>query len=354
MSFFSSSARRPGPRRRRVALRPARGFTLIELFVSQAIVGVMAAAIFALIAAQTKSFHTSWSTSEAQIRLRESTHLLLRDLQGIGSDQDLPGQLLGFTDGGTGGSDAVVVFRQDAAICTGALGIDSIDHSAETITLELVDHDANAGTANVCPMGNIVGCSAATVSGRVAHVRGDLRAGFFYVSSADETNCTLSVPTGDNADYITNYESQNDVTASSMTNILNPGQANGLGSPVGVLFGSSIAFSVDDAREVLQRSVNGLPPTDVIDDVRDLQIELAHDLDLDGVIDAGEWNTTGTLAGATPANFRAVRLGLMTFASSKDNIVARPPSVFGNRNHTTAPDGRRYRYSFVLAAARNR
>ena len=47
------------------------------------------------------------------------------------------------------------------------------------------------------------------------------------------------------------------------------------------------------------------------------------------------------------------QIGLLTFAKAKDDMTSPAPPLFGNRNLTSVPVDRRYRSSFVFAAARN-
>ena len=73
-----------GGRKRR---RPLRGLTLIELIVAQVVVSIIAAGMFTLIGAMTRSFHEEQGATEAQVRLREASSVLLRTLQGIGGSE---------------------------------------------------------------------------------------------------------------------------------------------------------------------------------------------------------------------------------------------------------------------------
>jgi len=327
-----------------------RGFTLVELIVSQVIVGIIAAGVFGLIAAQTQSFHSNWSATEAQVRLREATHLMLRDAQGLGDVSQGAGEMIGFVDGGSGDADELFVYRNDVALCQGGLGVDTV--AGDTLQLTLVDYDLD-GTDD-CPIDDAAtNCPSAELVGSSALVIGDgplAEHAVLLVTAANAGTCSVTFADGANGNYKQFFDvAHPDLPSqSSVSDVI-----AAVGSVTGVSFGNRMHFYVNAPRENLMRMVNAQAETVVVEGIRDLQVQAAHDVDNNDVIANTEWRSTATLTDATAFNFRAMRIGLMAFANSKRSIEVAPPNIFGNRDHSAAPGGRRYRQSFVIAAARN-
>jgi hypothetical protein len=342
VSCCSSSAEQ---RRRR---RRVRGVTLVELLVAQVIVAIVIAGVFALVAAQTRSYHQNWSAVEAQVRLREATHVMLREMQGLGGEDGFAGDIVSFSDGGNSASDTVTLFLRDFSVCGGIQPVEDFDGD-DIELVDTVDLSDPPDGVDDCPINFLPGCDEADLLGRAVLARGDNHGARFVITSVDVSDCKVELGSSPaNTAFRAAYNAAWGTSHSSVSAVLGD-----LGTEEAVVFGSTMTFTVDDSREMLQRSVNGAAAVDVLPRVTDLQVEFAHDLNGNDLIDAGEWDTTGGLAGATPRNFHGVRFGLVTYASSGNAVEAAPPT-FGNRDLSGVPGGRRYRYSMHFAAARNR
>lgn len=328
--------------------RRLRGLTLIELMVAQVIVGVIAAGMFALIGGMTRSFHEEQGATEAQVRLREASSVMLRTLQGIGGSDGRAGHLVLRDDGGDSAADSLTIFSSDYGVCGGSQPVVSIEDGDKVL---LAKQDFDGDTLDDCPVDTMVGCRSADLIGRVLLIEGATRSAQLLITEADVAACTLTL--GSSAVQslqVAAYNQHFSATASGPAGVLTQ-----LGDMRTARFGASVTFSVDPYTESLVRSINGAAPTKVLDGIYDLQVVTAHDLPPgDGAVAADEWNHDGALADATPENFFGVRVGLITYGSARAGIVHGAPRVFANRFHSDAPGGRRYRYSWIFAAARNR
>lgn len=325
-----------------------RGATLIELIVSQVIVGIIAAGIFALIGGMTRSYHEEHGATEAQIRLREASSVLLRALQGIGGEEGRAGYLVLSKDWGAAAADTLTIFRADYGLCAGVQGVlEVVDHD---LRLERIDLDGDS--LPDCPLGTLTGCTPEAVTGRVALIEGESRSAQLLVTSADEAACVVRFETrAVQSLQIAAYNEHFGTAAANVTDVIGE-----LGPVRAVRFGSAVTFSIDAFSDRLLRSTNGQTPVPVMDGVYDLQVVTAHDFSpRNGSVDeATEWSWDGALAGATPENFFGVRVGLVTYGSANAGVRHHAPAVFANRFHDGAPADRRYRASWVFAAARNR
>lgn len=334
---LSRSGRHLGPR----------GMSLIELLTSQVIVAIIAAGMFAVIGGLTRSYHSEYGASEAQVRLREASHVLLRTLQGIGGADGRAGDLVYTTDGGATAPDSLTVFRADFGTCGGVQSVDAVDG----VNLRLVQTDLDGDGYVDCPIDHLVGCSATELEGKVVMVEGTSRSAQLLLTNVNTSPCQLTFNSGALQGLLVGaYNAHFGAAATNVNDVFAD-----LSSVQAVRMGSTFTFTVDPHTDRLMRSINGQAPEGILDGVYDLQVVTAHDLPPgDGVIDAGEWNVNGALSGATPDNFYGVRVGLVTYGESRDGIEKELPPSFGNRTLIGAPGGRRYRTSWIFAAARNR
>jgi prepilin-type N-terminal cleavage/methylation domain-containing protein len=332
--------------RRAGGARRLRGLTLIELLVAQVIVGIIAAGMFALIGGMTRSFHEEHGAAEAQIRLREASSVLMRSLQGIGGNEGKAGYLVMRDDGGPDAADSLSVFRADYGVCGGVQAVLSVEGGNR---LRLAQHDFDGDTFPDCPLENMVGCRMDDITGRVLLVEGQTRSAQLLVTAADDSTCELTLGTSAvQSLQLQRYRDHFGSSASTPANVISE-----LGAVQAARFGNAMTFSVAD--NALWRTVNGANLTRILSGVYDLQIVTAHDLPPgDGAITAAEWNHDGALTGASPDNFFGVRVGLITYGQARGGIEQPAPQVFANRFHNAAPKERRYRASWMFAAARNR
>ena len=103
--------------------------SLIEVMSSQVIVIILITGLVSLVAAMAKKLNSETNVSDAQVRLRQATHLLLRDTQGIGGDAALSGDLVSVVDNVANavdadvGTDILTVFKRDESVCNGGMNV---------------------------------------------------------------------------------------------------------------------------------------------------------------------------------------------------------------------------------------
>lgn len=339
---------------KRSAERRARGLSLIEVMVSQAIALIVLSALLALVVAMVSKLQAESVVSDAQVRLRQVSHLLLRDTQGVGSSSGVgTGDFYFVKDGGVAAADEFTVFKRDEAVCGGGVGIAESD--GVTVEVEDIDTDPTAATAMACPIG-LAGCSASDIAGVAALVAGSAKSvsllGGTGGSGAGAGACRFTFPTGAQAsDAVSAYNARFSTTKPNLKEVLKDVVGEGAATSGQILFGSSFTYRVQGT--TLQRSVNGGASfVDVLTDVLDLQVERVY-RNTDGslcVVSA----TTGQAHSCIEDNFLGLRLGVITFATGQDGLSVPPPATFANRTHSTTANGRRHRASVVFSASRNR
>lgn len=324
--------------------RHRRGLTLIEVMVSQAIALVVISAMMAIVVAMVNKLQAEVAVSDAQVRLRQVSHLLLRDTQGVGaSSGSSAGDFIAIFDGGNNAPDSFTLFRRDESICGGGIGVDtSIANNGKPNSHDGVNLYPDA--TNGCPFA-LPTCPRDELNGRSLFVLG--KKGSAMMVGHNAKTCKITYPTGKQAkDIVDRYNAQTGTSANNINQMFDE-----MG-PIQILAGSGFTYRLDQARNVLQRSTDdGATFIDILDGVFDLQVERVFQT-------AGEpvFRSEGEAlpAGVSNENFIGLRIGLVTFSRSADGLNVPPPAKLANRDLSAAPQNRRYRASFVVTAARNR
>jgi Tfp pilus assembly protein PilW len=323
-------------------------FSLIELLVAQVIALIVVAGLLSLFVPTVQALAQNEGSVESQVRLREASHLLLRDLQGLGGAEGGSGALfVVLADGGAGGADRFRVFRRDHTVCTenlaepGVMAVTTITPAAETATLGLV--------TGVCPL-TAASCTAAAVVGRRMFVRSSTGAAIpLEVTAVDPGACTMTFGAAANLDAVTAYNRVFTPAVASYSALLTQ-LASGGANSAKLVVGSTFEYRV--VGEALQRSVNGDAFETVMPEVFDIQVVPIYDLNTNDTIDAGERNVANAVGFSANAFFGA-EISIVTFSKAKGGIVVAPPALIANRNLAAAPADRRYAASTILIAARN-
>jgi len=319
--------------------RARRGMTLIEVMISQTIAIVVISAMMAVVVAMVNKLQSEVATSDAQVHLRQVTHLLLRDTQGIGSSSGASaGDFILINDGGANAPDSFTLFRRDESVCGGGVPLEAGNGSS--------GNRLNVDQSSGCPLA-LSTCPPVELAGRTVMVVGDSRSAQMTGHSVTVTSstCNIVAPLGQpGINVVTNYNARYGTSLTDINQVLAD-----IG-PVQVLTGSGFTYRVDRTagRNMLQRSTDdGRTFVDILDNVLDLQVQRVF---MDGnAIEYQNEPVTGA-----PEDFIGLRIGLVTFARATDGLTVPPPATFGNRTLTGSPGNRRYRASFVITAARNR
>ena len=355
--FFRRFAKR---RHRGMSKRQHRALSLIEVMVSQVIGLIVITGIMALVVAMVRKLNSELSVADAQVHLRQATHLLLRDTQGVGGEVSISGDVVTVLDGGTAGADGFTIFKRDESVCGGLLtvaakpaapGAAPTTHDGVTINIADVDTNLTSGITNVCPFTLSV-CPTSELAGRAVLMTGAARSVQMTGHTVNASSCKINFPGGQqSADLISSYNTRYGTNLNNISGVLDD-----IG-PLAILVGSSFSYRL--LATTLQRSTdNGLTFQDVLDNVFDLQVERVY-LDDDEDTNLGLLNFVGSTGVALPAGydeaeFLGLRIGIITFASARADLAVAPPASSSNRNLTSAPGGRRYRASDIFAASRNR
>jgi hypothetical protein len=332
--------------------RRHRAMSLIEVMTSQVIVIILVTSLVGLVAAMVKKLHSEAGVSDANVHLRQATHFLLRDTQAVGGDQAMAGDVVIVTDGGATGPDTLTLFKRDEALCNGGLG-GITQQPGNSRVLRVADVNG------ACPITDEPGnCSEDELRSRRVTVKGGAFMAIAVPTSPNEQPCQITFGTADNQQTVNQFNTRYGTTYNNIGQVF-----SAMPPPLQVLVGSAYTWRLNGT--TLERSVNGSAFEPILDNVYDFQIERIYDingnatyLDAQGLFEPGEVVTVSDGAplpvGATAENFLGLRIGLMTFSRAADGMDVRPPVRFSNRHHDDAPRLRRYRESFVLAAARNR
>lgn len=326
-------------------------FSLLELMVSQAIALIVIAGLLALFVPLVQNFAQTEGGLESQVHLREASHVILRDVQGLGGADGGTGSLFAvLQDGGATGPDRFRVFRRDHTICTenlaepGVMALSAINAGAKSVTL--------GNVAGVCPLTSAT-CTPAMVTGRKLLVRSaNVPSLPLVVTAADAATCTITFAAGSNTGATAEYNAVFNTSLAAYDDVFTALAAAGSSQPV-IVVGSSFEYRIDTVNGRLQRSVNGGAFTDILDGVFDIQVVPTYDLNKDGdVEDANEVDLNNSST-ASPTSFFGAKISIVTFAGAKNGMAIAPPSTIANRNLGTAPGNRRYAASTVFIAARN-
>ena len=338
-----------------------RALSLIEVMSSQVIVIILITGLVGLLTAMTKKINSETNASDAQVRLRQASHLLLRDTQGIGGDAALAGDLVAVTDNVTNaatadvGTDVLTVFKRDESVCNGGMGVTFASGSRVSVN----------GT---CPIAG-AGCSVSELSSRRVALKNGGKALELTPVTPASSPCSIDFAGSVNAAAVAAYNTSYKTACETGTTDASPTTGSCATTaaaianlqPTQALVGSSFTYRVRNQK--LERSLNGGAFEVVLDDVLDLQVERIFDSDGDGAIEAvnerGEVEIVTASTGAeptsaTPATFLGLRIGIVTFGRAPEGMEMRPPTLLSNHNLSGAPTGYRYRGTFVFAAARNR
>jgi hypothetical protein len=323
-----------------------RGLTLIEVMISQAIAIIVISAMMAVVVAMVNKLQSEVAISDAQVHLRQVSHLLLRDTQGVGaSSGSSAGDFISIADGGANGADSFTLFRRDESICGGGIALDQkIGKNNKPETHDGVNLNPDQGDG--CPIGRET-CGPDELNGRSLFVTGKTGSAMMVGHNAREQACKITYPTGKQAsDIVDRYNASTGLNASNISNMFD------LMLPAQILAGSAFTYQLDSARNVLQRSTDGGETfIDILDGVFDLQVQRVFQTPGEPVfVSEGE----ALPADVEADDFIGLRIGLVTFGRAVDGLTVPPPPVFANRNLSAAPKNRRYRASFVVTAARNR
>ena len=317
--------------------------SLLEVMISQTMALIVISAMLSLVVSMVKRMQSETAASDAQVRLRQATHLLLRDTQGIGGSSGASGDLVFIVDGGTGAADEFTIFKRDESVCGGGLSLTGT--SGVNIDFAKVDIDPTAGVNLKCPV-ELPTCPASELAGRSAQLVGPSRSIAMTGHSANGSSCKLNFPTGKQAgDVVGAYNQRFGASKSNISGVLSE-----IG-PTEVLFGSSFTYRVRNT--TLQRATDGVTFVDVLTNVFDLQVLRVYAKNDGTTVDVALATGSALPPGVAEGDFLGLRLGLVTFARTQDGMSVAPPSTFGNRT-LTGVVGLRYRASFVFAASRNR
>ena len=281
-------------------------FSLLEVMVSQAIALIVITGLMALFVPLVQSFAQTEGGLESQVRLREASHVILRDVQGLGGADGGTGSLFAvLSDGGTNGPDRFRVFRRDHTICTenlaepGVMALSAITAAAKTVKLGQV--------AGVCPLTSAT-CTPAMIIGRKLLVRSaNLPSLPLVVTAADSSaaNCTLTFSAAANTSAVAEYNAVFSTTLTTYDDVWSSLAATGVSQPV-IVVGSSFEYRLDTVNGRLQRSVNGGGFNDILDGVFDIQVVPTYDLNRDGdVDDANEVDLNNTSTASPTAEPRS-------------------------------------------------
>ncbi len=335
--------------------------SLIEVMSSQVIVIILITGLVSLVAAMAKKLNSETNVSDAQVRLRQATHLLLRDTQGIGGDAALSGDLVSVVDNVANavdadvGTDILTVFKRDESICNGGMNVAFASASKVNVN----------GTCTIATSS----CSIAELQGRRIVLKNNAKSLELTPSTPSSSPCAVDFAGAANTNAFVAYNKTAKRGCETTTTDTTPltGSCTTTAAaiadlaPTQALVGSSFVYRVMNKK--LERSLNGGAFDIVLDNVVDLQVERVFDSDGDGafeaVNEAGEVeivtaSTGSEPASATAASFLGLRIGVVTFGRAPDGMSSRPPTMFSNHSLASAATGFRYRGTFLFAAARNR
>lgn len=315
------------------------GFTLMEVMVSAAVLGVIMFYLTDMLVQQSRTYAVVDDVHEAQQNLRAVADLLEREIRSTGMLVREGGAVCGI-DNGAGGSDMLFVTDADVMdptdVTEAGLGLDisaGYNNAASTSNLTLngraLEPDPNDvmydnssplnGTADSDFFWPGVGTAGGIIVTDKNNPDRGVRCGVItFVAPAAGGRLTVNV------DWT--------VTIGGTPYSPNPGLGPvALGSAVPSLIAiPAHAYVID--RSVAQRPRLWRDGVILADDVEDLQVAYFHDANFNDTIDPGEWSGDTAAAPYNPdlldnLELRAIRFNLVVRTSEQDPEVAQNPAL---------------------------
>jgi prepilin-type N-terminal cleavage/methylation domain-containing protein len=300
------------------------GFSLIEIMSALVILSIAMTAVFATFISQQKSFTVQNRVAEMQQNLRQAVEYMSRGIR-----------LAGY-----GIPDNVVI--PNNIIAAGVTSVRSIYAKDNTTGPDQVyilysfDMDANQPSTTLTAIGGTGG------SVTVDNTTGFLPGGGELVLITDGTTADL-------------YQ-----TSAAGGTTLTFGGGYSSGHAKSYPAGSTVAkarfdrYFIDNTTDMAHPTLmvdrmGGSAPQPLADDIEDLQLTYAVDLNGNDFIDSGEWTPT-------PANLsqiRQVRLQFIARARLPEAGWSETRPTIGNRTDVGTPDGRRRRTYDIVIDVRN-
>ena len=300
-----------------------KGFTLIEILVSLAILGIVLAGIYSVYTMQHKSYIVQEQVANMQQNERIALQMITRDIRMAGLG--LPAPELGINDFGDGvgfdNSDTIAVAYYIFNPDNSSGGRTQIDEGGTgTIT-----------TSAVLPVENTTGFAAGdwvlvyptplSSSGDISHyalicitriITGPTGGNLVHAPGGGGSCAGAQIfeylPSGTVSGF----------SAGDRVRKINPSEA---GSESGI-----IAYAITNGY-VLTRSVNGGAAQPLAENIEDMQIAYGFDSDNNGTVDTWVNNLAALPAGTTMDELREVRVTLVARTTREDpayNVGARP------------------------------
>jgi prepilin-type N-terminal cleavage/methylation domain-containing protein len=295
--------------------RSKRGFSLVEIMVALAIMGVVAVQVTAMFSGQMETYVAQSRVVDIQGDARLAADMIRRDIRMAGF---MVPRMVGLAnrDGGNAGSDA---------LCTS----DWSRFSDTELDQALDRFDATSLTADLAE--NVTRVEVVAVE---LDIDGDGNDDYavgegIIVSAGTGTHCArITAIAGGEIDF-------------------EPETPTGFAAPM-VSARAVPAIIIEVGSDGLRRNGLLLSPL-----VEDMQVAFAVDLDADGEIEDAEF-PIHTLTALDPALVRGAELTVLTRTLVEDPALETPGrQAIGNRDAAGAPDSFRRRHSTITIAPRN-
>ncbi len=353
-------------------MRRISGFTLIEVMVSVAVLGLVTSYLTLMLVQQSRGYEVVDDVTEVQQNLRAIGDLIEHDVLVTGMMMPSAGAICGI-DNAQNGTDILFVTDTDGIVTAGevepdlgipiTVGYDGTDTDVLTIlrgdvektaTADLFSYDNDNPPDNVADSDFPFMPAAGQVGGVIV---------------ADPTNPALgsqcgiitnvSAPLG--GPYRITVDWEVTIGGTAMVPVERP------------LLGASSLVVIPAHVYVVSWDGAAGTPTQLLrdglllaDDVEDLQVSYFHDVNDDGVVDANEWSGGAggpayTADGRDNSLLRAVRFSVVIRTASQDAVALQDPTkasgVFQVRENAPArafpPDGYRRRVFTRTVLPRN-
>lgn len=311
-----------------------KGFTLVEILVSLAILGIVLAGIYSVYNMQHKSYIVQEQVAEMQQSERVALQMITRDLR-------MAGLGLQFCNDAAGGkvifSDGPNVYNGDGYDASDKIGVEYHSFSPK-------DEGETEITTNVP---SISASSELDVKNTAGFADGD----WVMVIDSGREDCHFALFCVTNVQAASNKLQHNPANGGPCANKPTYGNKLGSGFMIGDRVrklnredGGRIIYAIDNYR--LTRSVDGAAQP-LADNIEDMQVAYGIDIDNDRILEDGEWFNDPT--GRDMTLLREIRLTLVARTTREDpayNIGTRPvvedhdPSVSAV---TTPAQAARYR-----------